>query len=789
MIPRTIATEILTPSHSEHSESRSEPLRNPSVRLWLGLLAYAVGYCLWRALANAPQLSDSLANRLAFVVPSVVVTILAIRAAAVPGIDAASRRAWRLLAAAFGSIGLGYLLWVASSLAPGQFNPGHIGWLLYYPALVAGILSFPRPVRSRTERLQFFIDTASVVCGGAMLLVYFFIVSGPRVLTEPTAIALAYPAGDLLLLMSVAVLGLRRRSEPARLAFLLLTIELLVEFAGDVAYGATGLYGGWRWDVLYDSAYMLGHLLRGAAALVYARHALRAAPRGVDDDAPTGVSLMPYGFALLGYLVLFLDLGSAHPISPRLLAGGAVILTALALLSQWITALDNVRLQARSAARRSEARFRTLVQNASDVIAVVDEHSRFLYVAPSAEGTLAVALESLPGRPFGEIAHPDDLTRARVFLGHAALQLGVSGPCEMRIAAREGRWLPMEAIATNLLADPEISGIVVTLRDISERKRFEEQLLHRALHDPLTGLANRALFADRLRHAHNLSQRAQGTYAVAVADLDDFKAINDGLGHAVGDQVLAQIGRRVRDAVRPIDTAARLGGDEFAVILEDAGDETATLALAQRVLDAICEPFELARRPTRLTACLGVARSAPGVAEDEVLRQADLALYHAKERGKGRLAAYAPGMHSEILRRHHLESELRDAIARDELHLLYQPVVSLRSGKAVGVEALVRWRHPSRGLVEPADFIDLAESSGLIEPLGRWVLRHACAQAAQWNFRHAPDAFFLGINLSVRQLLEPAILTDVRAALGPSTRRCCCARSATGSSSWRPGPS
>ena len=766
MLRCVIASEIVTSSPAARASApgaRFAILADPGARIWLGLVLYALVYSIWRNLAGLPGLGETLANRAAFVVPSVLVTLLAIRAARTAGIDDASRRAWRLLAAAFACIGVGYALW----LTGGQRNLGHIGWLLYYPVLAAGILSFPRVTRSRTERLQFAIDTASVVCGGGMLLIYILAGPGARALSEPTAISLAYPAGDLVLLMSVAVLGRRRRDEPARLAFLLLTTELLVEFGGDIAYGATAITGGPRFAGLYDSAYMLGHVLRGAAALVYARRAGARVARPAADGA-SGVSLLPYGFALLGYLVLLLDLGAEHPVAPRALAGCAVLLTVLVLLSQWITAFDNVRLQARAATRRSEARFRTLVQNASDLIAVVDEHGRVAYVAPSAEGLLAHDLETLPHEPFSDIVHPDDVPRARVFLAHAALQPGVSGPCELRVAAHGGRWLAMEAVATNLLSDPEISGIVLTLRDISERKRLEEQLLHRALHDPLTGLANRALFGDRLRHAHALARESGRRYAVAVADLDDFKGINDGLGHATGDQVLIQVARRTREAVRAIDTTARLGGDEFAILFEDAEDEAAILAATANALDSIARPIELGdldRGPLRLTACMGLALSAPGVDEDEVLRQADLALYHAKEHGKGRLVSYVPGMQSEILRRHHLESALRDAIAREELHLLYQPVVSLAGGRISGVEALVRWRHPERGLVPPSDFIDLAESTGLIEPLGRWVLAHACTQGARWS-GGAP--FTLGINLSVRQLLEPGIVADVREALRAS---------------------
>ncbi|HEV8629339.1 MAG TPA: EAL domain-containing protein, partial [Thermoanaerobaculia bacterium] len=306
-----------------------------------------------------------------------------------------------------------------------------------------------------------------------------------------------------------------------------------------------------------------------------------------------------------------------------------------------------------------------------------------------------------------------------------------------------------------------------TLRDIRERKELEEQLMHRALHDPLTGLANRALFGDRLRRARQLSQHDGSRFAVLVADLDDFKAINDALGHPIGDQVLVEMARRLTMAVRDTDTAARLGGDEFAVLVEGVEDEGHARRTAESILLAAAHPFAVPPREIRLAASVGVAVSTPELSDDEVLRQADLALYHAKELGKGRMALFAPGMHSEMLRRHSLENELRRSIEQRELHLLYQPLYSLRSGRVVGAEALLRWRHPERGVIVPAEFIDLAESSGLIEPLGRWVMDEACRQAAAWN-AGAARPFYVGVNLSVRQLHDDTIVEQVRSALAAS---------------------
>jgi diguanylate cyclase (GGDEF)-like protein/PAS domain S-box-containing protein len=608
--------------------------------------------------------------------------------------------------------------------------------------------------RTPAQRLQFWSEVAAVACGGAMVVLFLVHVPAGEAAVHDAPLLLAYPLGDVVLLMSVAVLALRRRDDPARRAYVLLTVGLLIELAADVSWGSRSLAGMAPFDVFSDVTYMLGWALFGSAALAHGR----GAPRDTAAD-DLGASPLPYAAAIVGYTALFLALDVATPGTIRALTAGAAALTTLAFFSQWHTARENARLQAEQAERRSESRFRALVQNSSDLLAVIDENAVVRYVAPSAQGILGMPIDDLPGRPLADLLHPDDRVRARVFVAHALLQPGVSAPVEVRVG-RAGRWIVMEALATNLLSAPEIQGIVLRLRDVSERKQLEEQLIHRALHDPLTGLANRALFNDRLRRARQRSQHGGRPFAVLVADLDDFKAVNDGLGHATGDQVLEEIARRLRGCVRDTDTAARLGGDEFALLVEDLAGEADAQRVGEALLVAASTPISLGGREVRLAASVGAALWSPAAADADLLRQADLALYHAKELGKSRVALFAPGMHSEMLRRHTLEAELRRSIEERQLHLQYQPLYSLRSGRLVGAEALVRWKHPQRGLVSPADFIDLAESSGLIAPLGAWVLDEACRRAAEWD-RRAAGAFFVSVNLSVRQLHDPRIVEQV----------------------------
>jgi len=736
--------------------------------LWAALVVFALAYCGWRALFTVSAEGGTLPNRLAFVLVGLATVSLAWLASRAPGVLPTARRAWLLLALAFLAIEAGNALWLLELYWPAlrQLALGNAGWLSYYPLLLGGILSLPRETRTGHERRQFWLDTASVVCGGAMLVVYLVGVPTASALQgRQAALSFAYPLGDVVLLTALAMLALRRRREPARLAYQLLTAGLVVELVGDIAWGGLSL-GGASYGIFPDLAYMAGWTLRGSAALAYRRRAGTTVPRqlaAAEVLGPTGTSLLPYGAALLGYTTLFLGLDVASRPTVRVLACGAAALTALALLSQWLTSRDNARLQTAQVERRSELRFRTLVQSSSDLIVVVDAEGALRYLAPSAERILGRSFAAALDRPFADLFHPEDRLRLRLFLAQAALSSGVSGSVELRTSSATG-WITMEAVATNLLAEPEIAGIVLSLRDIRERKALEDELMQRALHDPLTGLANRALFRDRLHRARHRSQRDGSRFAVLVADLDDFKAVNDGLGHPAGDQVLVEMAHRLGGLIRDTDTAARLGGDEFAILLEGIRGDEGPQRAAQAMLRASVTPFALMSREVRLSASVGVALSTPELDDDEVLRQADLALYHAKESGKGRVALFVPGMQSEMLRRHGIESELRRALERGELFLVYQPIFSLRSGRWVGAEALLRWRHPERGVIAPAEFIDLAESSGLIEPMGQWALGKACRQAAAWN-RDAGHPLYVGVNLSVRQLHEPGIVEQVRGAL------------------------
>jgi len=318
--------------------------------------------------------------------------------------------------------------------------------------------------------------------------------------------------------------------------------------------------------------------------------------------------------------------------------------------------------------------------------------------------------------------------------------------------------------------------VLSILHDVTERKQLEEQLAHQAFHDPLTNLANRVLFRDRVEHALQRIVRGTGSPAVLFIDLDNFKAVNDGLGHSAGDWLLIEVAARLSSCLRPADTVARLGGDEFAVLLDDKAANAADVA--ERILAAFRDPFTVQGNDIVVMMSIGIAPLVAHQGADDVLRNADLALYRAKAAGKGCVASFEPEMHVAALRRLELETELRRAIEGEsgagELLIYYQPIARLSTGRMFGFEALIRWDHPERGILEPLDFISLAEETGLVIPLGKRVLHEACHQTRKWQLHFGPSlrgtgmSLMVGVNLSGRHLSQPELVHDVSACLRSS---------------------
>ncbi|HUL85978.1 MAG TPA: EAL domain-containing protein, partial [Actinomycetota bacterium] len=449
------------------------------------------------------------------------------------------------------------------------------------------------------------------------------------------------------------------------------------------------------------------------------------------------------------------------------------------LTSQVALALESAALTEDLLIQQSQARFASLVKNSSDLVMVIEADTEIKYASPSASRVLGRDAEQLEGSRFSDLIAQEDRATAMSFLTAMSEDQGLTGLEKFRVVHRDGSVRYVETLRTNLMHDPNVRGIVLNTRDITERKQFEEQLEHQALHDALTGLANRALFPDRVQHALDRQLRDGRPVSVLFMDLDDFKTINDSLGHAAGDQVLRDIGERLLGNLRTADTAARLGGDEFAVLLEDGGEEGMTAAdVAERILSMLDEPFLLDETEVFVRASIGISvaesDAAPESAE-ELLRNADVAMYLAKEKGKNRYQLFEPAMHDTALKRLELKAALQRALEHNEFRLFYQPVIELESGKVSGVEALIRWFHPERGMVPPLDFIPLAEETGLIVPIGHWVLQEACRYAAELQGRyHLAEPLHMAVNLSARQVARTELVDEVRqiledTGLDPST--------------------
>jgi len=410
-----------------------------------------------------------------------------------------------------------------------------------------------------------------------------------------------------------------------------------------------------------------------------------------------------------------------------------------------------------------EARYSALVEHSSDPITIVEEDATVIYQSPSVVRLLGWNATDPGDWNLLDLLHPEDRDLWAAVVSRLTADPEDEVTMEWRLRHFDGTWRTFQSVLTNLLYEPSVAGLVLNSRDVTDQRELETQLRHQALHDRLTGLANRALFLEHLDRAVRRRARSGGSLEVMLIDLDDFTAVNDLCGHARGDELLQQVARRLQETLRDADAIARVGGDEFAVLFEGSSAGVDSYAAATRLLEKFAQPFELGADTVAVTASIGVATDITGAeTDDELMRHADLAMYAAKAQGKRSCAVYTSDLHGSILDAMRVETELRRALERDEFVLFYHPIVHIETGRATGVEALIRWNHPERGLVNPGEFIPIAESSGLVVPIGEWTLRRACSDLQM--FAGDPDGapLRLSVNVSPLQLSQPGFVAVVR---------------------------
>ncbi len=699
---------------------------------WLVLLCIAL---------TAITALTGLVRTFAVAAASCAAFLLAWRAAKLPGLHPKRASAWRWLAA-------GLLAQVVAAVAlPGL----HFAFLACAAIAAAGFLL---STRGKPFGPQFWLDGALVaLCVGAVLWLAL-----PAGAAWPVAL-------DAVVGVLAAVLLLRRsdwRGWPGLAGFAL----ALGAFAGACLLEAHAAAAG----TLSPHAGPLQ--LAAIAVFAAAAHAerlrggRRAPPMDAAERGSPFAPLVPYAALMLaGYALLALHEGSAGD-PAGVIAWVICAAAGLLFARQAFATARAAALQAGLDPRSAEARFNALIRNTADVIAVVDADGTVNYVTPTAERIFGFAARDLVGQRLEELVAFDDRARLREFVGRELAQAGASAVVEARVPCGEERLRVVEIHGTNMESEPAIGGRLLNLRDTTDRKGMEEQLKRMALHDPLTLLANRSLFRDRVEHAVAVSRRNGRGVAVIFVDLDNFKRINDDHGHAVGDRVLHRSAQRLVKSTRSGDTVARLGGDEFAVLLENLTTNEPVLEIAARIVESLQEPLDQPVADMLITASVGIAFSGPHDGVEELMRNADVAMYAAKSAGKGRYVVYEPSMQHAAGERREMEAEIDKAVRDAQFFLHYQPIVDLRSGYLLGVEALIRWKHPERGLIAPAEFIPTAEETGQIVPLGRWVLAQACREVKVWQAR-LPEGrqVRVSVNVSGTQLSKSDICADVGRAL------------------------
>jgi diguanylate cyclase (GGDEF)-like protein/PAS domain S-box-containing protein len=740
-------------------------------RLVLGLVVY-VAICAAAMLTgiggenitrNIGLLSDS---------PSCFIATAIALAAARGSAPGALRTGWRCLSVALALYLIGNVISVNSWLHGRDPFPGlaDLPFVAFYVAVFVAVAFMIRSAAVRLHWVQLALDATIFVIGfGAFF--WFLVIrpaaSGTEIDEIKGALSQTYLALNCFLILALGVLLLANASNRnGRRVSLLLLIGFAMMFFGDILWSVAKISGHYLPGALQDVLYAVCFVPLAAAG----REQMRANKAPDMTGASNSVAQsLPYAAMLAAFIALVSftrgDIGDPTTVMTMVMFG----LTLLVMLRQALVLGEDALTRERRAARLVEDRYASLIANASDVIMIVALDGTLRFASPAAERTFGLSPEAIAGTNLLDLWAGDDSERLRMFLIEvAATSTATVGPLELRIDRGSVRYV-LEVVGSNLTDDPAVKGLALNFRDVSERNALEEQLRQLAFHDPLTLLANRSLFRDRVQHSLTLAQRGHNQVAVMFLDIDNFKNVNDSLGHDAGDRLLQAVAQRLVTSTRDYDTVARLGGDEFAILLEGTQTTAEIETLAASLVQALDQPFTSNTTHIRVSASIGVAFSTIEADAETLLSKADIAMYHAKAEGKNRFVTFEPQMQELLHERLRLEADIARALLNEEFFIEYQPIIDLGSRSLLGVEALVRWRHPDLGVLMPGRFIPVAEECGHIVALGRWVLRQACHDMCTWRGSVAGgDSLRVAVNISGRHLQHGDLVKDVAQALQDS---------------------
>jgi diguanylate cyclase (GGDEF)-like protein/PAS domain S-box-containing protein len=749
-------------------------LSQPTGKIALIFAVFAGVFAVWQFFGTPTRIVRMLVNDVAQAAMSLAAVVATVFVARHPKLDTETRVAWRRAAFAYALFTAAQCVWIYNVQIAGTMpfpSTADLGFLAFYPLMLVALRSFPSGEQSASHRRKFLLDTVSIMIAGTTVVWYFIVLPTIARNTDLVKIGLntAYIVGDLVLLLGITTILLRKPPENIRRPLFLVVAGLVNLLFADISFAYVTLYG-LKGSGPVVILWITGPFLLLAASLFQHYSASVAAeersPMAAEPLEPS-FSWFPYAAIIVGYGVLVYSALPYRNEPHGVVVLSALSLTAMVLLRQITAVKENIRLHAIQAARDSESHFRTLIENSSDIVMIFDLNGRITYQSPSVERVLGYSQDSLVGQNAFSYVHPDDLSATK-----EASKVLMRDPAsdvlrECRFRHFDGSWRVLEGIAKVIMDEgSETRGILLNARDVNERKALESKLIHQAFHDPLTNLANRLLLKSRVEEALIGTADAEDQIAVMFLDLDDFKNINDTLGHDAGDRLLVEFTEKLRLCVRSHDTVARLGGDEFAILV--AGDDVRekAVSIASRILENVRQSYVINNAEVKIGISIGIAfKDRADVSADELLRNADVAMYSAKGKGKNRFVVYETEMHRNLLAQIALENDLRQAIEGNELDLNYQPIFNLRTGHVTGMEALVRWNHPERGPIAPVDFIALAEQSGLIVPLGRWIILETCLRS-KTLFEKYGNELTVTINISGKQLEHPDFISDLSEILG-----------------------